>query len=70
MRRYKYFIVLIFLFQSVNLSLYAQKIDVYSRPVQVERSHDYDALHYRAEFHFDMDAKKLYGRNEMTIRPL
>ncbi len=53
-----------------DLELSGQKTDVYSRPVQDERSHDYDALHYRVEFHFDTDNKILYGTNEMTIKAL
>jgi aminopeptidase N len=48
----------------------AQKVDVYSRPVQVERSHDYDALHYKVELSFDMENKTLYGINVMTVRAL
>jgi len=48
----------------------AQKIDVYSRPVQVERSHDYDALHYKVEMFFDMVKKTFQGSDVMTIRAL
>jgi len=48
----------------------AQKVDVYSRPIQIERSHDYDALHYKAELSFDMENKTFLGSNTMTVRAL
>jgi len=47
-----------------------QKINVYERPVQVERSHDFDALHYRLELKFDLDKKEFKGENRVTLKPL
>jgi len=52
----------------VNLS--AQKIDIYKRPVQVERSHDFDAQHYRLKLTFDLDRKEFWGENRVTLKPL
>lgn len=47
-----------------------QQIDVYSRPVQVERSHDFDALHYRVELTFNLDKKEFKGSTQVTIKAL
>jgi len=55
---------------SFAVYLRAQNTDIYSRPVQVERSHDYDVLHYRAEFSFDIAEKQLLGSNRMTVKSL
>ena len=49
---------------------HAQKIDVYSRPLQSERSRDYDAIHYRIQLRFDEDAKTFWGENTITLSPL
>jgi len=48
----------------------AQEIDIYSRPVQAERSHDFDARHYRLELTFDLDRKEFWGENRVTLFPL
>ena len=48
----------------------AQKIDVYQRPVQHERSRDFDALHYRVSLNIDMENKSLAGENRITLVPL
>ena len=53
---------------SVNAS--AQKIDIYKRPIQVERSHDFDAQHYRLKLTFDLDKKEFCGENKVTLKPL
>lgn len=61
--------VFFFLFVlSVNAS--AQKIDIYKRPIQVERSHDFDAQHYRLKLSFDLDKKEFWGENKVTLKPL
>ncbi len=60
------FIHLLFLSGSSN----GQAIDVYDRPVQVERSRDYDAQHYRVTLDFDLDAKSFRGENRITVVPL
>ena len=48
----------------------AQKIDIYQRPSQVERSHDFDALHYRLKLTFDLEQKRFWGENQVTLKPL
>lgn len=60
-----------FLFFSLVLShtIHAQKIDVYSRPLQTERSRDYDAIHYRITLRFDEEKKTFWGENTITISP-
>ena len=52
------------------LCLMAQKINVYDRPVQVERSRDFDAKHYRIELKVDLDTKSFEGKNRITLSPL
>jgi len=49
---------------------WAQPIDVYSRPVQHERSRDFDALHYKITLDVDMQNKRLTGENTITLVPL
>jgi aminopeptidase N len=53
---------------TVNVS--GQNIDIYIRPVQVERSHDFDAQHYRLKLTFDLDKKEFWGENTVTIKSL
>ena len=50
--------------------LLPQKIDVYKRPLQYERSRDYDARHYCIKLTFDLDKKYFWGENRITISPL
>ncbi len=54
----------------VFLTIFAQQVDIYSRPEQFERSRDYDALHYRLEFRFDREQKTYQGTNTITLKPL
>lgn len=49
---------------------FAQKQDIYTRPRQFERSRDYDAQHYRIKLTFDLDKKKFWGSNAITLKPL
>lgn len=49
---------------------FPQKIDVSQRPQQVERSHDYDVQHYRLELAFDLEEKRFWGTNTVTLSPL
>jgi len=51
-------------------SLHAQQVDVWSRPVQIERSRSCDFIHYRIELAFDLDAKFFRGENRITLTPL
>ncbi|MFC2160166.1 hypothetical protein ACFLRX_00775 [Acidobacteriota bacterium] len=44
-----------------SVSPLAQEIDIYKRPVQVERSHNFDVLHYRLTMTFDLDLKEFRG---------
>ena len=55
---------------SFSCLLQAQKIDVYQRPLTYERSHDYDAQHYRITLTFDLDKKYFWGENRITLTPL
>lgn len=48
----------------------AQRIDVYSRPVQYEPSHDYNALHYRIRLTFNLAKKSFWGSTTVTLKPL
>ena len=41
--------------------LNAQQVDVWSRPVQAERSRTCDFVHYRVSLTFDLDAKVFWG---------
>ena len=50
--------------------LSAQEVDVWSRPVQSERSRTYDFVHYRVSLTFDLDAKLFRGENRITLTPL
>ena len=61
--------VLIFLFITLQFNI-AQKVDVYSRPIQAERSRDFDAIHYRVSLKVDLDKKTLSGENQITLSPL
>jgi len=61
--------VLIFLFITLQFNI-AQKVDVYSRPIQAERSRDFDAIHYRVSLKVDLDKKILSGENQITLSPL
>jgi aminopeptidase N len=50
--------------------LSAQRVDVWSRPVQVERSRTCDFVHYRVNLTFDLDGKSFWGENRVTMTPL
>jgi len=51
-------------------NLQAQQVDVWSRPIQTERSRTFDFIHYRVELTFDLDAKTFRGENRITLTPL
>jgi len=65
----KFYLVFVLLF-TCSFHTFAQKIDVYKRPIQVERSRDYDAKHYRIQLTFDFGKKKFWGENRITLSPL
>jgi len=48
---------------------HTQIIDVYTRPLQKERSRDYDATHYRIELRFDESKSAFWGKNTITLSP-
>jgi len=60
------------LFGSLILTvfLYPQFIDVYKRPVQVERSRDRDFIHYLIHLNINIAGKSFKGRLTATLRPL
>jgi aminopeptidase N len=62
--------IALFILIVCSVNLFAQKIDVYKRPVQAERSHDFDAQHYRLTLTFDLDKKEFWGENRVTLRSL
>jgi len=65
----KYFILSTFLLFPLMFTR-AQPIDVYRRPIQHERSREFDALHYRITLDVDMENKMLTGDNTITLIPL
>lgn len=62
--------VVYFLLFGCQFNAFAQKIDIYKRPLQAERSRDYDAKHYRIQLTFDFDKKMFWGENQITLSPL
>jgi len=65
----KSFKPLLFLFLSLINFVHAQKINVYNRPLQSERSRKYDAIHYRIKLRFDEEKKTFWGENTITLSP-
>jgi aminopeptidase N len=61
---------ILFILVISSICLSAQQIDIYQRPVQVERSHDFDAQHYRLQLTFDLDRKEFWGENKVTLKSL
>jgi aminopeptidase N len=55
---------------SLLFPLSAQQVDVWSRPVQVERSRSVDFIHYRVNLTFDLNGKVFWGENQITLTPL
>jgi len=50
--------------------LYGRDSNIYGRPLQTERSHDFDAIHYRIQLRFDEDKGIFWGETTITLRPL
>ncbi|GJL95084.1 MAG: peptidase [Hyphococcus sp.] len=48
----------------------AQKINVYERPVQAERTHDFDVLHYQIKLQLEETTKSFEGETIVTLRAL
>jgi aminopeptidase N len=61
--------IIIFLFITLQTGI-SQKVDVYNRPVQTERSRDFDAIHYKITLNVDLEKKILAGKNQITLSPL
>ena len=51
------------------LPLSAQEVDVWNRPVQVERDRVCDFIHYEVSLAFDLDGKVFRGENRITLTP-
>lgn len=67
LRRFVLFLIGIIV---ISQFFFAQKMDVYERPLQSERSRNYDAIHYRVQFRFDESQKTFWGENTIRISPL
>ena len=52
------------------LFVLSQTTDIYQRPEKFERSRDYDALHYKLKFSFDVAQRTVYGENTVTLSSL
>ena len=50
--------------------IFAQRVDFSQKPLQFERSRDYDALHYRIEIDLDIEQKSFEGETVITLSPL
>lgn len=48
---------------------FTQKVDVYNRPVRVEPSSDFNALHYRIKIKLDDKGKSFQAENTVTLTP-
>jgi aminopeptidase N len=51
-------------------SLTAQQVDIWNRPVQVERSRTWDFIHYRVSLAVDPEAQTFRGENRIILTPL
>ncbi|MCP4770623.1 MAG: DUF3458 domain-containing protein [Planctomycetes bacterium] len=51
-------------------ALFAQQVDIYERPFQIEPSHDFDVQHYKVTLAFDLEAKTFQGENQITVLAL
>ncbi len=58
------------LFSPLAAPLLAQQVDVWNRPVQIERSRTCDFIHYRVSLTLDLDEKVFWGENRITLTPL
>lgn len=48
----------------------AERIDVYARPIQQERTHDFDVLHYRIQLALDEAEKSIAGETMVRLRAM
>jgi aminopeptidase N len=54
----------------IDLGLFAQQLDIYQRPVNLEPDRDFDAIHYSVKLDIDIYGKQLTGQNTVTLTPL
>jgi aminopeptidase N len=66
-KKYRRLFLLVFL---PALFVLSQTRDIYQRPEHFERSRDFDALHYKLKFTFDLEKKTFYGENTITLSSL
>lgn len=50
--------------------LWAEEPDVFKRPRQAERVHDYDVQHYRIQLRFEEKTRSFFGETTITLDPL
>jgi aminopeptidase N len=55
---------------SFSVLLWAQAVDITKRPLQVERSRDFDFIHYLIRLDIDIANKAFRGRMTATLEPL
>ena len=66
-KKYRRLFLLVFL---PALFVFSQTTDIYQRPEHFERGRDFDALHYKLKFSFDLEKKTFYGENTITLSSL
>jgi len=54
----------------VAVSLFGQMVDVYQRPLQSERSRDYDALHYVIRIDLDITGRAFEGETTIALESM
>ena len=67
-RGFSLLVIPCFLFSAAFI--FAQNVNIYSRPENFERNRDYDAVHYRLKFRFDVGTKVYWGENRITLAAL
>ena len=65
----RFFLLLLFL-PALFISGQNPAVDIFQRPENFERSRDYDAIHYKLAFRFDVPSKTVWGENTVTLAPL
>lgn len=60
----------VFLLLLLAVSLAGQQVDVYSRPLQSERSRDFDVFHYRIRLNLDIIGRAFQGETTITLASL
>src|SRR5689334_15151377 len=68
LRRFR--LLLLAIAVSAPCTLTGQRVDVYQRPRQAERSRDYAVSHYRIQLTFDEASRSYSGSTRISIRSL